>query len=1151
MAACGGNHQEQRAAGTPAAAAKTPAVVAPTCPATAPAAALLPGVTPAHLRADYWLERMSAEHDIDQVLLSAAEIRDLHASTQVPREGFHGQRDLLAPFDAGELRGQLAERFAWLRDQLATGAYVRPTGERLDPALLREQPAPAFRPELRVALAQVPFYCAPTADSFLAPSLDPRIDRNRCSTAHAQEVIQVLAAWPGGMQLARTRYAWGWIAGDAALSPPIPGALAPAFVHGPFVSLAGPSPDSAGVEPGTAPADAPASVSTSAGDDHALPRGTLLPLVADRARRGGRGGQADRGGSGMRVHVATATGFVTAAVPASEGRPAPRPLTRRALVEEAFRYLGQPYGFGGKDGGRDCSRLLLDIFESFGIRLPRHSGWQARAGSYSIDVSAVDEGERQLLIDAAAAKGIVLLHLPGHIMLYLGRDHDDRPMVLHAFAEYMAPCDAGAVPGAGATPGSRPQGETLHHVDRVQVSDLELGRGTSKTALIERITRVTVFGAAPGPELAGVASLRPAAPVQAPSRRDCRRAGSERIFVSPARPDRTRPLRVVATAPEDPGAVAITLIDPAGVHHTPDLVRLGGPPHGFVATVDQPARGRWTAVLGDGARIEACQRFYVHSSARGRGAGDAPDGDADSPVWPAGQAWTPALEDLYAVFVERLFDHSIDEDITWPGLHLLLRDQARNLLHDHLGKDEDEVLTLLPDCADLPYTLRAYFAWKLRLPFGYRSCRRARPERPPRCHQGGDNLMSRSELGNVSLTERDAAEREEEARRDRRSRRRDSRGAGDGGDALDADVVAFARFVDYGVRRTVHSSSGRTHPGDDDTDFYPVPLTRRALRPGTLFTDPYGHLLIVADWIPQGAGRYGVLVGADAQPDGTVGRRRFWRGSFLFDPDTASGGAGFKAFRPWALDDSEGGQGDQAGARGALVSPTNRDLRDARLAAPYDQAQYRGSADDFYDAMHALINPRPLEPVAMLISLVDALEETVSRRVTSVQTGEDFMRERGFATIDMPEGADIFLTTGPWEDYATPSRDLRLLISLDTVVGFPDVVARAPARFGVRDQGADALVERLRARLDQELAGRSFRYTRSDGSAHTLTLADVIARQKRLEMAYNPNDCIEVRWGAAPDSAEMATCNRHALAAQREGMERYRDWFVTRKRPAN
>ena len=45
-----------------------------------------------------------------------------------------------------------------------------------------------------------------------------------------------------------------------------------------------------------------------------------------------------------------------------------------------------------------------------------------------------------------------------------------------------------------------------------------------------------------------------------------------------------------------------------------------------------------------------------------------------------------------------------------------------------------------------------------------------------------------------------------------------------------------------------------------------------------------------------------------------------------------------------------------------------------------------------------------------------------------------------------------------------------------------------------------------------------FARRRCDGSPWTLKLKDVLDRAVELEMAYNPNDCVEMRW-AAPASA--------------------------------
>jgi hypothetical protein len=337
-------------------------------------------------------------------------------------------------------------------------------------------------------------------------------------------------------------------------------------------------------------------------------------------------------------------------------------------------------------------------------------------------------------------------------------------------------------------------------------------------------------------------------------------------------------------------------------------------------------------------------------------------------------------------------------------------------------------------------------------------------------------------------------------------------------------------------------------------------------------------VLVVARWKPQGVTDYGVLIGADAQPDGTVGRRRFWRGSFLFTPKTDLVGAGFKGWRPVRYDatlleqtepgadagtdadadagtDADTDTDTDAGIQGGIAGPrpwkiaTNEDLQKAGGNRAWSDAQYNGTADDFYAAMEGMINPRALDPVRMQTSLVDALEESVQRRLSSVQNGENFMESQRYAPIEMPRGAALFLTSGPWEDYSTPSRDMRLLISIDAVVSFPESVAAHPERFGIRDADREEAVQQVRAALQSELEKRSFEYIRSDGSAWTLSLAEVVERTKAMEMAYNPNDCAEIRWAAPEGSEEHTTCKRRASREQQARMQKYRKWFAQRERP--
>lgn len=1018
------------------------------CPAQRPAPDPLPNVRPEHRTLAYWLEQSERYGDPDAVLMSPEAV-DAHNQALQLGETPVGPTPLGQPVDPDALRAELDERLSWMREKLESGEYLDRDGERvtdLGPFASPSNVAPT--PELRVALAKIPLRCGPRTEGLYTAALDLDFDRNACSTLRPQEPVEILMTGPGGMKLARSRYTLGWIAADSPLSPPVPADQRDAILGVRKAQLLGETNLSG----------------------QSLPAGTQLPMVEQQ------------------VVVATGDGFTRVAMP-SDAFPTHRAMTRKAVLEAAFALEGEPYGWGGRDGQRDCSRFLLDVFGTFGIQLPRHSARQAEAGTFAVDVTELLPREKALLLESANHQGITLLHFPGHIALYLGENAEGEPMAIHAFSEYLNRCE-------GLTNEAGEPLETANRVDRITVSDLTLGEGSSRTDFLSRITKVTVLGPSAGPALRGAAAMRPAAPITNPGDGHCEDGLDAGIFRSPWRPNTQEPMKVIVTLTHDPGPVDLVLFGPNGERVEAEVHELGGPPFTYWAQVDSPTRGRWTAVLGDGPRQVACEHFGV---ARGRPAPEPRR--ADAPAWDPIWAWERDTENLYSAFVEQLFREPQGEEVTWPNLQVLLNDPARNLLHGHRSQGEESDLDLEPDCADLPYFLRAYFAWKLRLPFAWRQCSRGRGEgRPPECP-----ARPKSNLDPVTAS---------------------------------TEVGAFEAVIRE-LRSNVHSSTQRTVPQTDASDVYPVPITRRALRPGTVFADPYGHIMVVAGWQPQGMDSYGVLMAADAQPDGTVGRRRFWRGSFLFTPETENSGPGFKAWRPAVWDRVEN--------RLELVS--NADLANSQSYTPFSMQQYEGSADDFYDSVEALINPRPLEPASVQRALVDALEESVVRRVVSVDNGEGWVRSHSGQTMPMPDGSAIFQTSGPWEDFATPSRDMRLLISLDAVTGFADAVRRSPARFGLDPDDVDATVAQLAEVLAEELGSRKFTYTRSDGQSQELTLQQVVDRTEAFEMAYNPNDCVELRWGATEGTDEYRSCRRHAPRAQRAKMREYQHWFDTRHRP--
>jgi hypothetical protein len=552
--------------------------------------------------------------------------------------------------------------------------------------------------------------------------------------------------------------------------------------------------------------------------------------------------------------------------------------------------------------------------------------------------------------------------------------------------------------------------------------------------------------------------------------------------------------------------------DPDGTLWFPETRRLHGPPFAYITTITPETPGRWKVSLGDGRHVVACDTFAVsvhrhRTLERRRG----------DPYWSNRWKWEQDTENYFSTFVAHLFHSPPGAGTSWSSLTELIADPERNLLYDHLGEAEDEALNLRPDCADLPYVLRAYFAWKNALPFGVRRCTRGREGVNPTCSELITNLLP---------CELEAPD-------------------------VHRPHAPFEHFARVPLAWNAHSGSLRTHPDDDDTDFYPIGLSREALVPGTVFVDPFGHIFIVTRWSPQSAGGVGVLMTADGQPDGTIGQRRFSRGTFTFDPATHSVGSGFKRFRPLLSQTetvlSPEGEPERIEVLGSL---SGRQLSRSPHFAQWSREAYEQSADDFYEIMERLINPDPLSPGLILRQRLEAFHENLERRVVAVDNGVQFMNRREWQVVEMPDGYAVFETQGPWEDFSTPSRDMRLLMAMDVLMATPGEVLKKPERFGVDDsREAAELSNQLASRLRDELTERRIEYSNSIGESVSLTLRELVDRQTALEMAYNLNDCVETRWGAAPDSAEAVTCKHNAPQDQKKRMEEYRHWFRNRQRP--
>jgi hypothetical protein len=590
--------------------------------------------------------------------------------------------------------------------------------------------------------------------------------------------------------------------------------------------------------------------------------------------------------------------------------------------------------------------------------------------------------------------------------------------------------------------------------------------------------------------IGGTQYLFPGSPLVAQERREENFA----LLISPQIVKLGENLRILAASELNIAGAEIVVTGPSGRLQVGKTRSGGGPPFWWRGEAQTPEEGLYTVALVMDTKSLAFREFKVPApkSERTKNRG----------IWPTEGVWNRAAENLYSAWLDSLFQDA-DERASWKALHAVTQDRERNILHNSLSLGEDDPggktsIVMEPDCADAPYFLRAYFAWKMRLPFGFHECTRGSLQKAPECRLWLSNSV-------------EAGPR--------------------------AEAQAFNYFLRL-ILNAIHSGSARTLLESENSDCYPVLLTREDLRPGVVFADPYGHTLVLVRWLPQTAGHPGQLFAVDAQPDGTIGLRRFWQGNFLFNTANVIGNPGFKAFRPIIQ------------SKGMWRPMTNDEIRESPDYANFSLHQKNMESSEFYDLMDRLINPEPLDPVTAFLDLFTAFHEQLVTRVLSVANSEEYKAAHPGAVIPMPNGAAVFQDVGLWEDYSTPNRDMRLLIAMDSLLEFPEKIIHSPQSYRYPKNKTPEQVKTELEELHQKWAREmTITYARSNGTPRTLTVEEILERKAALEMAYNPNDCIEIRWGAPEGSEELSTCRRRAPASQQDKMKSLRHWFREHRRP--
>lgn len=416
------------------------------------------------------------------------------------------------------------------------------------------------------------------------------------------------------------------------------------------------------------------------------------------------------------------------------------------------------------------------------------------------------------------------------------------------------------------------------------------------------------------------------------------------------------------------------------------------------------------------------------------------------------------------------------------------------------------------DCADLPYMLRAYFAWKNGLPFSYASGVAA---------VGASKDLRYSRYGNYVFARQDIVAPVEGANPN-------------------------ARSVLNAISNTISSAMFRFAPGmnrGEATDFYPVKIAPGSIRPGTVIYDPNGHVAVVYDVDDEGRIRF-----IDAHPDNSLTRGNYGRRFVRASPPM---GAGFKNWRPLKLvGATQGADGTWYGGR--IEATPDKDLPDWSDEQFYGTATpkpkgwqssvfvYKGQVMDYYDyvrhasAGHDIV----YDPVKETRSMVAGLCEDLQYRVQAV----DIAIKAGINNRPQPPRLpqNIYGTEGDWETYSTPSRDARLKVSFQEL---HDQVATFLALYEQKAPDVAYAGQDLRGDLkrayNEEASACKISYQASNGETRELSFEEVKARL--FAMSFDPYHCVERRWGAT-DAPELASC-------QEDGTKRA--WYEAEARLRN
>ena len=106
------------------------------------------------------------------------------------------------------------------------------------------------------------------------------------------------------------------------------------------------------------------------------------------------------------------------------------PLTPANILNQAFKFLGERYGWGHAYDARDCSGFVSDVYRSMGVQMPRNTSRQAISPALEHRTFTEADSREERIKAAHELQLGDLVYIPGHVMLVIGQ-RDGQPYVIH------------------------------------------------------------------------------------------------------------------------------------------------------------------------------------------------------------------------------------------------------------------------------------------------------------------------------------------------------------------------------------------------------------------------------------------------------------------------------------------------------------------------------------------------------------------------------------------------------------------------------------------------------------------------------------------------------------------------------------------------